>query len=265
MPLRNALFRQTLYPAPAISVGEAPAPLQEVSLALPSGETVVAWAFTAAEAPAGGGQALLVLHGNGENLETMRYSGLFDLLRELGVSFLAVDYPGYGRSSGQPSENANIAAAEAGLRWLGEEHPDDRLVVWGSSLGAAVAVQATARHPAVAGLITLSPWTSLRAIAREHFPAWLIRLALAETYDSVAAAPSIPCPTLVIHGLEDNIVPVSHGRSLAAALPRLSKWVEVPHAGHNDLLGHSIVWREIQEFLAALPSTDSGSPPSLEG
>lgn len=258
--MRDAILRQMLYPAPPIAVpSPPPAPLEEVALSLPGGDTAAAWAF---HHPAGGdaGAALLVLHGNGENLETLRLAGLLAELEALGVSFLAVDYPGYGRSTGEPSEEGNVAAAVAGLEWLAERRPQAPRVVWGWSLGAAVGLRATARQAdEVAALVLLSAWTTLKEVAEEHFPAWLAGLVVGGDYDSLAAAARVRCPSLVVHGEEDEIIPAAHGRRLAGALPHPSRFVPVPGAGHNDLLGHAAVWRETRALLRDLATLAPGT------
>lgn len=240
-------MQSLLYPVPAVPVpSPPPAPLVEAAVTA-SSDPVSAWWLPAESQRA---PAILFLHGNGENLETMRRSGFFEAAATLGASILALDYPGYGRSAGRPAEEANVAAAEAALDWLAAKRPGAPVLLAGWSLGAAVGIQAAARRPAgVDGLVLLSPWTSLEELARIHYPGWLVGLALSERYDSLVAAARIGAPTLVMHGSADRIIPVDHGRRLAAALGARARWVEVPRAGHNDLLGEPEVWREIAAFV----------------
>lgn len=239
-----------LYPAPAFPVPvAAPDALEEVHLELPDGGRVHGWARVNPEADI----ALVALHGNGENLGTLAYSGVFASLSQMGVSFLALDYPGYGRSPGKPTERGNVEAALAGLRWWEQRQPEARRVLFGWSLGAAVALQAARREPSrLAGLVLFSPWSSLEAVAREHFPGWLIRIGLLERYDSAEAAAEIQVPALVVHGREDQIIPVAQGAAVAERLAGPTRWVEVPGAGHNDLLSREKVWDELSDFLAGL-------------
>ena len=252
-----------LYPAPPYRVpSPPPPPFEEATWNLADGSRVVGWASGAAAKP--GSPAVIFLHGNGENLETMRLGGLYGELDRLGIAWLAVDYPGYGGSGGSPSEASLVEAALGGFEELGRRFPGRPRVICGWSLGAAVATQLAARRAAgTAGLILLSPWTDLPSLAGEHFPGWLISLLLRERYDSLALAGSLPGPALVIHGREDRIIPVEHGRRLAAALPG-RRYLEVPDAGHNDLLGRPAVWLAMAEYLRGRGSEDR-SPPGRAG
>ena len=239
--------RALIYPAPPVPVpSPAPAPLVEVRLEA-GGRRLSAWLGSAGAAAR---PLVLYFHGNAENLETLRRSGLFAEFERIGADLLAIDYPGYGRSAGSPSEAANLAAAEAALDWAKRERPGQRRTVAGWSLGAAVAIQLAARRPDdVDRLVLMSPWTALGTLAREHYPAFMVAALLREGYDSLAAAPAVRSPTLVIHGAADTIIPPGHGSALASALGGRARLVTVDFAGHNDLLGESQVWEELRAFL----------------
>ncbi len=242
--------RSMIYPAPAVPVGPPPPPLEEATWTLASGVRLHGWHFRAARPQA---PAVLFLHGNGENLETMRRSGLVGELTGLGVHFALLDYPGYGKSGGSPSEPLVLEGAAAALDWLGERHPESPPVAAGWSLGAAVAVWLAAERPErVAGLIALSPWTSMPDVASAHFPQWMVRLLLHERYDSLAAAERVRAPALVIHGAVDRIIPAAHGERIGVALGAKARTVLVPSAGHNDLLARPIVWSELATFLGGI-------------
>ena len=250
-PMFDPLLRQMLYPAPPLAVGAPPPGVEEVALAAAGGETAVAWAGGGA-APAGR-PLVIFFHGNGENLETMRRAGLFEELARLGVAWLAVDYPGYGRSGGVASEESLGAAADAALAWAGEEHPGRPVVACGWSLGAAVSSQLALRHPRqVAGIALLAPWTKLADVAALHFPAVIVRAALRGHYDTLEALRHADLPALVVHGARDRIIPVEQGERVAAALGPRARWVRVDEAGHNDLLTFPIVWQELERFFAAV-------------
>jgi len=245
--LRPMFVRQMLYPAPAIPVGEPPPGLEEVVLELDGGVRAVGWAGS------GEGPAVVFLHGNGENLETMRMAGLYEELEALEVTFLALDYPGYGRSTGQPSEESLVAASNAAFAWLGERHPGAPRAIVGWSLGAAVGIQTAAAHAdEVEGVVLLSAWDTLPELAANFFPGFLVNLALDDTYDSLAAAAELEAPVLMIHGVEDRIIGIEHGRRLHGAFDGNARFVEIPRAGHNDLLGRPEVWHHLGDFLRML-------------
>lgn len=247
----DAFARQALYPAPAVPVpSPPPAPLEEVRLDLATGEQAVAWAYTPADL-APGAPVVLFFHGNGENLQTMSWAGLYEDLGQLGVAFLAADYPGYGLSTGRPSEEGLLATGDAAVAWARERHPGRPVIVCGWSLGAALSLATAARRPGeVQGVAVLSPWTSLADVARHHFPPLLVRALLRETYDSLAAARRLTVPALVIHGEVDDLIPAEQGRRIAEALAGEARWVPVPGAGHNDLLAQPVVWEELRRFFS---------------
>lgn len=240
-------MRQMIYPSPAIPVGDPPTGLEEVTIPLGDGSKVVGWYRGSAKSD-GVRPAVLFFHGNGENLETMRMSATFEQLDQLHSPYLVVDYPGYGRSSGIPSERSLKEAGLVASRWLGDRHPDSSLVVCGWSLGAAVAIFLAAETDGVDGLIAISAWTSLRDVAAIHFPNWMVGVLLRESYDSALLVEQVQQPTLLIHGGRDQIIPVLQGRALKANMPH-SAWLEIDLAGHNDLLSYPQVWQAIQEFL----------------
>lgn len=248
--MSGCLTRRIVYPAPGVPVGPPPEGCEEVSIPLPSGRQICAWAHAGREAPPGG-PVILFFHGNGENLETVRLSGTLAELESLDLPFLAVDYPGYGRSGGAPSEASLLESADASVSWLRRRHPARPIAAFGWSMGAAVAVQAALRNPGdVKALVIASSWTSLPEVARLHFPGWLVWLLLRDRYDSLAAAPAIQVPCLLVHGADDDLILRDMGRRLARALPQ-ARLVQVAGAGHNDLLGHAEAWSAVRDFLAA--------------
>lgn len=248
-------MRSLIYPAPPVAVGDPPAGFDEVILDLADGSRVVAWHRPPASP--GAGPVMVFFHGNGENLETMRGSGIFTDLRRLAAPLLIVDYPGYGRSTGQPSETSLKLAAEAALEWARARYPDRGLVPCGWSLGAALAIHLAATSPsAVIGLVAMSPWTRLSDVAELHFPSFLVTMGLREEYDSLTLARRIEQPALVIHGARDRIIPADQGRQIATNLSQ-ARWVSIGGAGHNDLLSVPQVWREIERFLDTLKRAPS--------
>ncbi len=178
--------------------------------------------------------ALLVFHGNGENVT--RDAAWLDLLRRLGLVVAAIDYRGYGLSSGKPSEAGLLAdgrAAFDALRRRPEVDPD-RILLLGSSLGSGVAIGVAEERP-VAGVILQSPFDSLRRVAKRHYPIFPMSL-VRSPFDSLGRIARVHCLVLFLHGSLDRIVPIEHGRALHARTPKPFAFHEVEGAGHNDLV-----------------------------
>jgi pimeloyl-ACP methyl ester carboxylesterase len=177
---------------------------------------------------------VVYFHGNGEQLSDLE--GTADALQARGLGFLGVEYPGYGWAEGAPTEEGIYAAARSALAWLEKEQGvgPGRVVLLGRSLGSGVAVQ-MAQEGRGARLVLVSPYTSMGDMAAAVFP-WLPgRLLVRDRFDSLSKVARLRVPTLVVHGTQDEVVPVVQGRRLAAAIAGgQALWVE--GAGHNDVL-----------------------------
>ena len=184
--------------------------------------------------------AVLFFYGNAEDLRFVH-----DRLRRfnrLGLSALAVDYPGYGRTPGKPTEKSVYAVADAAFRNLVEERgfaPAD-IVVCGYSIGSGPACYLAERHD-VRGLMLVSPFKSaVRVVTR-------VRILPFDPFPNLARVPRTRCPVLVLHGTADRVVPFSHGEAVAAAAGDRGRFVPVPGADHVT------VWTELpfDEFRKA--------------
>jgi len=203
-------------------------PFEDVSIATTDGETLHGWFVPVAEARA----TVLFLHGNaGSIVHRLDWLPMFQRLR---LSALLVDYRGYGGSTGNPSEAGTYADADAAWRHLTEARriPPGRIVVFGESLGGAIAAHLAARVDPAA-LVLHSAFTSAPDLAADVYPFLPARLLTRFRYDTLAAVRDLRCPLLVAHSPRDEIIPVAHGRRLfeAAVVPR--HWLELA-GGHND-------------------------------
>lgn len=182
-------------------------------------------------APNQRGQAVF-FHGNAGNI-SHRLDTLA-LFADLGLSTLIVDYRGYGRSEGEPSEAGTYRDAEAAWRYLTDEIGADRddIVVYGRSLGGPVAAW-LARERSPAALAVDSSFTSAPDLAQELYPwlpaRWLSRFEYATRKHLVACG----CPVLVVHSRGDEIIPYRHGRRLFEAAPEPKAFIEL-EGGHNE-------------------------------
>ena len=221
---------------------------QDVALETTDGVGLHGWYVPAA----GARRALLFFHGNAGNIS--RRLDSIELFHRLGLDVLIIDYRGYGRSQGSPSEQGTYRDAEAAWRHLVEERGMDpgRIIVFGRSLGAAVAAWLAARHPPGA-LILESAFRSVPALAAELYPwlpvRWLARLR----YDTEAWVRRVQAPVLVVHSLDDEIVPFSHGQAVFDAAGQPKTLLRL-RGGHNDgfLVSAEVYRRGLGEFMADL-------------
>ena len=203
-------------------------PFEEVRIAVADGDTLHGWYVPAPGAPA----TLLFFHGNaGSIVHRLDWLPAF---RQLGLSALLIDYRGYGQSSGRPSEAAMYADAEAAWRHLTEVRriAPARIVVFGESLGGAVAAHLAARMRPAA-LVLHSAFTSAPDLAADLYPFLPARQLSRYAYDTLAAVRALRAPLLVAHSPQDEVVPVAHGRRLFAAAGEPKQWLELA-GGHND-------------------------------
>jgi len=175
------------------------------------------------------GPVMMAWHGNAAFIDDAVLK--LSAYRDLGLSILLVEYRGYGRSAGVPSEEAILADANAWRVKLLKRKDVNRhkFVFYGRSLGSGPAVQMAAEHGAAA-LVLEAPITSLKPFVSAYLaPAFLLQ----DTWDNLAAAPKIKAPAIVFHGAKDGVVPIETGAELAKALN--AKFVTDKKAGHNDL------------------------------
>jgi len=187
---------------------------------------------------------ILYSHGNAEDLGDLEE--VFVQFYTHGFSVLAYDYSGYGTSTGTPSEPtayANILTAYAYLRDRQHLHPD-QILVFGRSIGGGPSVELAAHHP-VGGLILESVFTSaFRVMTR-------IPIFPVDTFDNLRKISSVSCPILIMHGQDDAVIPLWHGKAMyhRANSPKMSFWV--PSAHHDDVMwvAGDAYWEAIDQFM----------------
>lgn len=192
---------------------------------------------------------VLFFHGNAQ--EVYSWSLVRDDLAPLSCRLLLIDYHGYGKSGGEPSEDGLYAAGRAALEWLeGEGVAISETVIFGKSLGGAVACE-VARGLEPAGIVLESTFTSLAAVARNLFPFAPSYEPHASAYDSVNKLRDISCPILVIHGDVDMLIPFEEGKALFEAAGEPRELFVVEGAGHNDvsMVAGEAYGRRIREWL----------------
>jgi uncharacterized protein len=233
--------RSILFPAPSMLTTAHDPRAELVRLSSHDGPVEALFLSSTAGLP-GPAPLLVFTHGNAELADD--WVDVFGVPRAWGWAVLLVEYPGYGRSAGTPSEASITAAALAAFDWALKDPRIDpkRIVAYGRSLGGGAASRLAAERP-VAALVLESSFTSVRAFAtRLLAPGFMVR----DPFDNLEALRSYRGPMLVVHGVDDDIVPISHGRALAAAVPG-AEFHEVACA-HNDC---PRPWPILRSFLAA--------------
>lgn len=175
---------------------------------------------------------VLFCHGNGGNIsyciETLA------VINRLGLNALVFDYRGYGKSSGTPSEQGTYLDAEAAWNYLVTQQKiaPPQIIIWGRSLGGAVAARTAARHRC--GLVIIeSAFTSVPDLAQERIK-WLPSWVLARyAYTTRRYLEQISTPTLIIHSPDDEIIPFAHGLTLFETLKGPKAFLEIK-GSHNQ-------------------------------
>jgi fermentation-respiration switch protein FrsA (DUF1100 family) len=221
---------------------------EEVVFTTDDGLTLSAWWIPATGTP--NDATIVVFPGNAGN-RTDR-SPLARALAEQGYGVLLVDYRGYGGNPGNPSEAGLLLDANAAVAYV-ESRPGvdpDRLVYFGESLGAGVAVAVAQERPPSA-LILRSPFTSLPDVASRHYPYLPTGLLLRDRYPSIDTIRTLDIPVLVVAGSRDSIIPITQSRELYEAAPGPRRFVTIAGADHNDpALTHGpLLIDEIADFL----------------
>jgi fermentation-respiration switch protein FrsA (DUF1100 family) len=237
---------------PARRLAATPAALgldaDELSVVADDGVRLHGWRIRGA-----GKKALLFFHGNAGNIaDRLERAKMLNI--RFGLDVFLVDYRGYGLSQGSPSEEGLYRDADAVYRSaVSAGFRPEQIVVFGESLGAAVAVDLARRSPC-AGLVLEAPFLSIPEIARVHYPfvpAFLVR----SRFDNLPKISDVKAPTLILVPELDEVVPPSHGRRLAEAAPVARELIVVPGAHHSDayVVGGEPYWQAWAKFLAPIP------------
>lgn len=244
-------------PPPARTVLEG---AEEVAYETADGISLAGW-LVRPGGPASG-TTILVFNGNAGS-RALR-APLARALARAGHTVLLTDYRGYGGNPGRPSEEGLFEDARAARAFLVDREGVDpgRLVYYGESLGSAVAVRLAEAHPPAA-LVLRSPFPSLVAVGRKHYPLLPVGLLLRDRFSCSERIARIGSPLLVLAGEEDSIIPVRYSRALFDAAREPKRLVVIDGADHNDyelLAGERLVSEVLRHVEA-----DADSAPRREG
>jgi len=243
--------RSMLFPMPpAAGAPQRPAFVEPIWLNTSFGR-VEAWYLPPIDLAGKPAPLLLFTHGNAELIDY--WPEEFDEPRRWGAGVLLVEYPGYGRSEGRPSQASISEAMLNAYEWARHDPRVDasRIIPYGRSLGGGAASQLSIAR-SVPAMILESSFSSVAAFASGFgAPAFLIR----DKFDSVSAIKSFKGPILILHGDRDDIVPPHHARTLAAAGNNVT--LKFLPCGHNDC---PRPWADVRAFLGQHGLLEAGTP-----
>lgn len=213
----------------------------DVALKTDDGNTLRGWLLYASNGDVNRvARAPLALYFPGNSLN--RHARIDDL-REVasqGFDVLIVDYRGFGDSTGVPTESGLSADARSVWNYARNElrYDESRIVVFGESLGGAVALSLWSRDnpapPRPAAVILNSTFASMPQTVAWHYPLFPFQFLLLDRWPSIERIGRVTAPVIVFHGSDDRMVPVSHGRALSQASSR-ARFLEIPGATHNEI------------------------------
>jgi uncharacterized protein len=193
----------------------------------------------------------LHFHGAGANIG---FNAKFAReLHKAGGSVLLIDYRGYGQSEGgRSSEMGAYADAEAAWNYLvtTKRIPPKRILIFGHSLGGAIAIDLAVKHPDAAGLIVESSFTTIKELISQK-GLWIFPLDILQNqkFESIAKVPLLKIPVLFVHGTEDRDIPNQMSQQLYNAAPEPKKLVMLSGVGHDDLIDSAQYQQVIQDFM----------------
>ena len=238
--------RLIFFPQPVASEARLPPRASPLAIVAGDGTRLRGW-IVRSDALSAAAPAVIYFGGNAEEVS----GTLSDPRWPRDWAIVGVNYRDYGNSEGKPGEAAIMADALAIYDAVAGRDDIDprRIVVFGRSLGTAVATRVAADRP-VTGAILVSPYDSMTAIGKLHYP-WLpVSLLLRHRFDAVPDAKRNAMPMLAIVGGSDSIIPSERSRALFDAWAGPKTWQLVPRAGHNDLGNDAAFWESVAAFLA---------------
>jgi uncharacterized protein len=213
---------------------------EEIFLKTADGERISALYFQGTKP-----EVILYFHGNAGNLSGWQF--VAEDFTQPGYSVFIIDYRGYGKSSGEISEQGFYNDADAAYNFLVHDKkvPAGNIIVYGRSIGSGVAVELASKHP-VRGLVLEAPYASLPALANEKLPLFFPSLYLKYKFDNIRKINSVKSPVIFIHGTTDTLIPPSHSERLFKTFKGKKEIIIVAGGSHNDLNAYP----EYQKFLS---------------
>ena len=233
------------------ATGRPAFPYEQIDVPRTDGIQQFAWVMRTADSDSG--PWVLYLHGNASSVASQVNIAHYRVLRNAGLNVLAPEYRGFGGVQGAPTEAALQADARAAYDYLRNVRhvPPHTIIIYGWSLGAAVAVDLASRvHPAA--MILEGAPASLVDLAARRYPFFPLRLFMRSSFDSIRKIGAIPAPILFLHSTDDEVIPISEGRRLHEAARGAKMFVELK-GGHMGAIDQSaaVLEQAIRDFVDA--------------
>lgn len=193
-------------------------------------------------------RVLLFCHGNGGNL-SHRAEGIRKWQQSLNASVLIFDYPGYGKSTGSPSEAGCYESAMRAYQYLVDEkkYPANKILVYGASLGGAVATKVASERPCQ-GVVLVNTFTALPDVGQRQYPFLPVNWLMRNRFDSASRIDAINVPMVISHAKADRVVPFDHGEKLFALANEPKLFLSQENADHNTPLPEEF-FVDVRNFL----------------
>ena len=194
-------------------------------------------------------KTILFFHGNAGKLDNRVYK--LNELSKLEINYLIIAYRGFSGNEGKPTESGLYEDAKSAKIWLNNNGVKDKdIILYGESLGTAVAVDLACKHK-FAGIILESPFTSMTRLAQKYYPIFPVKIILKDKFDSINKIQKINSPLLVMHGEEDTIVPFSMGVEIFEKSNTQKSKYFLKNDDHMMNFDQNLI-SEIQKFIESL-------------
>jgi alpha-beta hydrolase superfamily lysophospholipase len=243
------IIKQAVYNIPGTDVvSPPPRPLSEVTIPY-SGGIIKGW-LNQTSPSNDSTPVVLFFHGASENLQRLLQMKVFAEFAKMKVHLLAIDYPGYGNSTGTPSEKSLIESSDSAFSFLKSRFSSNPRFIIGLTLGASVAIQVGLKYQSeIKGIALISPWVSLDSMVVNRYPRWMVTMFLKEKYANLPVVEDLDIPVLVLHGEMDRAIPFSQGKKIADALPQLKKWQILKGTSQENVFTNYKLWESLTAFI----------------